>query len=270
MKGELQERIKIDLGRFSTGSTTVEYTPYYDMQNYDSIDFIVSALPRLDSSGDLGGIDYQKMTIAAYQATSATGGGSSAISSATAIIGKDSATGISTSAKCREGYIFFSTIADDAALEVTVGTAVFTGATSDSAAMFFECAASEAATVACQGFVNCFNDATNNTATALTANWKAATLAAGVPWVRILPKDPDGTHLLTLGSTGSSQIGVAGAVTAHIRVEKQYLSKRYVALGCNSTENAFPYCVHVMREAVNAPATSVAVVSKTIGQSTSK
>ena len=109
MNGELQEKFKIDNGRFSTGSTVAEYTPYYDMRNYDRIDFIVQALAKLDATGALGATDYQKLTLAAYQATSATGGGAAAIASATAIIGKDAATGITTAVKCREGFIFFST-----------------------------------------------------------------------------------------------------------------------------------------------------------------
>ena len=45
-----------------------------------------------------------------------------ALSSATSVVGKDSATGISTAAKMREGRIHFSTIASDVDISVNVGT----------------------------------------------------------------------------------------------------------------------------------------------------
>ncbi len=52
---EFQEKNKVVIGRFSTGSTTEQITPYYDMKNYRRIDFHISGLVKLDASGALGG-----------------------------------------------------------------------------------------------------------------------------------------------------------------------------------------------------------------------
>lgn len=269
--GEFQEKNKIIVGRFSTGSTVEQITPYYDMRGYRRIDFLFEGLVKREASAGGGGATgIQQFTLRALQASNNTGGGASAISSATAVVGKDAATGISTAAKCREGLLVFSTIANDAALTVNVGTAAYVSATSGSAAHYFACAASAQATVASEGFIAMFNSTVNNTATAITANWQAASYAAGA-WVRITPKDPEGTHLLRLGSTGSTQIGHGGVFQAHIGIDGQYLGdgKRYVALGVKSTIDANPYTVTVIREAVTQPVTAV-TYSKSLNSSTSK
>lgn len=267
---EFQEKYKHNVV-MSTGSTAGAYTPYYSMQDYNRIDFVFNGLVKLPSSGALGATDYQKFTLAAYQASNSTGGGSSALATATAITGVDGAASITTAVKCREGRIYFSTIADDAALTINVGSAAYISATSGSAAMYFACAASAAATVAAQGFVTMFNSTANNTATAITANWYAATDAAGVAWVKILPVDPDGTHLLTMNTTGSSQIGLGGVFSAHIGIDRQFMGegKTHIALNVKSTEHGNHYAVNVFREAVYQPVKSV-TVSKSINASTSK
>lgn len=263
--GEFQEKFQIITDRFSTGSTSVLYTGYYDMSKRRRIDFLVTGLAKLAAAGAAGATDYQRFTIAAYQASDSTGGGASAISSATAIIGKDSGTGISSLAKCRDGYINFGTLDKATDLTITINGADYQSASADTAANRFPVAgASAAATVAAQAFVTMFNSTVNNTATAVTANWAASTEGAGVAWVRIYPKDPDGTHFLVMGTTGSSMVGLGGVFTAHLGIERQFISKKYVALAINSTEHGNPYVVTVISEMDNAPTTSVAVVSKSL------
>ena len=269
--GEFKEKYNIVVDTFSTGSSSVKYTKYYDMQNYKSCEFLVSGLVKLDATGALGATDYQLLSLAAYQATSATGGGASAISSATAIIGKDSGTGISTAAKCRVGRINFATMDKATALTINVGTAAYvTSSAATTANLFVVKGASDNATVAAQAFMTMFNNASQNTSTAITANWVASTDAAGVAWVKITPRDPDGTHLLRLGVSGSSFIGVGGVFNAHISVDRQFMTKRYIALSVTTTEHGNPYVVTVLREAINKPTTSVAITHKSLSGSTTK
>jgi len=268
---EFQEKNKVLIGMFSTGATTEKFTPYYPMEGFRRIDFEVAGLVKRDVAGAAGATVIQQFTIRALQASNSTGGGASAISSATAIVGKDAATGISTSMKCREGWVNFTTFTSAVPVTLTVGTAVYTGATA-AAVMSFACAsAAVSGTVSAQAFVTMFNSTVNNTATAITANWEASTEAAAVAWVRILPKDPDGTHLLHLGTTGSSQIGVGGVFMAHIGIDQQFMKdgKTHIALGVKSTDNTNPFTVTVIREAYDQPIKAV-TFSKSLNTSTSK
>lgn len=268
---EFQEKFKIDTF-FSTGSTVAVFTQYYDMKGYRRVDFLFEGLVNLPASGVLGATDFQDFTLAAYQASDSTGGGSSAISSATAVVGKNSATGISTSQKCREGFIDFSTISGSAALTVNVGTAAYVSASiaAPAAAMTWVSGASAQASVAKEAFVSMFNS-TYNTATAVAGAWIASTVGVPAAWCRILPKDPDSTYELHLGTTGSSQVGVGGVFKAHIGIDRQHMKddKRYVALSIKSTEMANPFTVTVIREGEQLPVSNV-MISKSISQSTSK
>lgn len=270
---EFQEKHKVQIGLFSTGSTTEKVSPYYSMRDYRRVDFHVAGLVKLPSSGALGGATgIQQFTCRVLQASNSTGGGASAMSSATALVGKDAATGLSTSMKCREGLINFSILDKGTDLSITIGTAVYQSASASTAVMRFPVSgASLAATVACQAFVTMFNAATNNTATAITANWQAATEAAAVPWVRIIPKDPDGTHLLSIGTTGGTMVGLGGVFTAHIGVDRQFMAdgKTHLAIGVKSTINTNPFAVTVIREADYPPAKMV-TLSKSMNSSTSK
>jgi hypothetical protein len=240
------------------------------MKNARRADFYVSGLVQLPASGALGATDFQQFTCRVLQASNSTGGGASAMSSATAFVGKDAAAGVSTSMKCREGRISFSTLTSAVPVQLTIGTAVYTGATA-AAAMTFACAsAAAAATVAMEAFVTMFNSTVNNTATAVTANWAAATMAGA--FARIIPKDQDGTHLLILGNTAAcTQIGVGGVFQAHIGVDRQFMGdgKTHLAIGIKSTEHANPFTVHVIREMDDQPAKSV-TMSVSLNQSTSK
>lgn len=267
---EFQEKYNICLDRFSSGSTTTWYTKWYDMQKYRRVDFIVSGQVKLAAPGAAGATDYQLYNLAVYQATSVTGGGSSALASATATIGKNTATGIGTAAKCREGYILFGALDKATDIELTINEAVFTSSSDSTVANSYVVkGASAAATVASEAFAAMFNSASNNTATAITANWIAST-DAGDAIIRITPRDPDSTFLLAIGTTGGTMVGVGGAFQGHIGVDRQFLSKRYVALGLNSTEHANPCVVQVIREADNGPTTSVGLVSRSMSASTRK
>ncbi len=270
---EFQEKHNVQIGLFSTGSTVEVFTPYYSMRDFRRVDFRIAGLVKLPASGALGGATVlQQFTCRVLQASNSTGGGASALSSATALVGKDSATGISTSMKCREGWINFGVMDKATAITITVGTAAYLSDSVSTVANIFPIlGASLAATVAAQAFVTMFNAATNNTATAITALWQAATEAAGVPWVRIIPKDPDGTHLLNIGTTGGTMVGLGGVFTAHIGVDRQFMAdgKTHIALGVKSTENTNPFTVTVIRESDYPPVKSV-TYTKSINQSTSK
>lgn len=271
---EFQEKYKIDVGRFSSGSTAEIFTPYYDMRGYKSADFLFEGIVHSLSSGGLGATDFGQWTLRAMQATSSTGGGASAISSATAVVGKESATGFSATRGCREGWISFSTISGSAALNFTVGTAAFVTASvaTPAAAMTLVAGASAQATVAREAFITLFNSTQYNTSTVLVNNWYACTDATvtGDPWVRIIPRNQDSTNQLALGTTGSSQIAVGGVFTAHIGVSNHHLKEgaRYVSLGVKSTEFANPFTVTVIREPENKPAKNIFGVDKTLQGST--
>lgn len=267
---EFQEKHKVLIGLFSTGATTEQVTPYYNMEGYRRIDFIVSGLVQLPSTGALGATEHQQFTCRALQASNSTGGGASALSSATALVGKDATAGISTSMKMREGRVHFSTLTSAVPVALTIGTAVYTGATA-AAVMKFACAsAALGATVAMEAFVTMFNSTVNNTATAVTEKWIAATMAG--PWARIIPKDQDGTDLLILSNTAAcTQLGVGGVFQAHIGVDAQFMKdgKTHIALGVYSTENANPFTVTVIRE-TDFPPVKAVTYTKSINQSTSK
>lgn len=270
---EFQEKNNIQTF-FSTGCTSEIFTPYYQMAGYRRTDFLISGLVNLAAAGAAGASGVQLFTCRVMEATSSTGGGAAALSSATAVVGKDSATGISTSYKMREGVIIFGTLDKGTDLAVTVGTAAFTSASAATSAMRFVVnGSSAAATVASEAFVAMFNNASQNTSTAITENWQAATVAGNAA-VRITPKDPDGTHLLSMGTTGGTMVGLGGVFNAHIGVEHQFITdgKTHIALGVKSSIDENPVAVHIIREKEgyhSGPVTPV-TYSKSINQSTSK
>jgi hypothetical protein len=272
---ELQEQYRFDVGHFSSGSTTEKFLPYYDMKGYSRIDFLFEGVVKLLSTGSLGGATgVQMWTLRGMQSSVASGTNSSAISSATAFVGKNAATGFSATAGCREGWICFATMAADAALTVSVGTADYVSNTAMDAVHLFAAEASANATVAVEGFVAMFNSTVYNTSTVVTANWVAATdnTVAADQWVRIIPRDPGGTHTLRIGTTGSTLIGVGGVFTAHIGIDACDLGegKRYVSLGVKSSINTNPYVVTVIRKPEYMPAVNTFSIDKTLAGSTGK
>jgi hypothetical protein len=268
---EFQQKYKTHVGLCSTGCTSELLTPFYPMKGFRRADFLVSGLVNLTGAGAIGATLLQQFTCRVLQASNSTGGGTAALSSATAVIGKDSASGISTGMKMREGVIVFGTLDKGTDLTISVGTAAFVSASAATTANKFVVAGSSAnATVAAEAFVAMFNNATQNTSTAMTANWKAATVAECAA-VRIRPINPDGTHLLRLGSTNSSMVGLGGVFEVHIGVDQQFMTdgKTHLALGVHSSSDPNPFTVTVIREAYDQPVKSV-TYSKSINQSTSK
>lgn len=269
---EFQEKNKVSVGLFSTGSTVEKFTPYYSMKGYRRADFLVAGRINVTGAGAAGATTIQQFVCRVMQASNSTGGGASAMSSATALVGKDSASGISVAMKSREGWINFGTLDKATALTITVGTAAYLSDSVSTAANTFPVLGSSlAATVAAQAFVTMFNAATNNTSTAITALWAASTEKAALPYVRIMPKDPDGTDLLHLGTTNSSMVSVGGVFEAHIGVDRQFMKddKTHIALGIKSTSDEHPFVVTVIREKEQGPNKPV-TYSKSMSQSTAK
>ena len=268
---EFQEKYKTNIGLCSTGCTSELLTPWYSMQGFRRADFLISGLVNITGAGAVGGTVAQQFTCRVLQASNSTGGGTAALSSATSLVGKDSASGISTSMKMREVVIIFGTLDKGTDLTLTVGTAAFQSASAaTSANRFVVNGASAAATVAAEAFVTMFNNASQNTSTAITTKWQAATVS-GCAAVRIKPIDPDGTDLLHIGSTQSTMVGLGGVFESHIGIDRQFMTdgKTHIALGVKSTCDENPFTVMVVRESDFPPITPV-TMSKSINQSTSK
>jgi hypothetical protein len=266
---EFQEKYKINIALFdATGSTTEKISDYYDMLDTKRIDFLVES--KVLPLSSVGADDHQQITVRLLQSSDSTGGGASAISSATALVGKNLTTGISTVAKMKEAWLRFSTMNSDTALHVVMNGASYISATSGSAAHYFAAGASLAATVASEGFVAMFNSTVNNTATAITENFVAST-QAGNALVRIAPKNPDSTRDIAI-SAGGTLISVGGVFAAHIGLDQQFMGegKRYVAIGVKTTSDPSPFVVTAFREVINAPAQLNIQQSKSMNQSTSK
>lgn len=270
---EFQEKFKVNVALFdSTGSTTERISDYFDMRGVKRADAILEGFmsPTTGGPSTLA----HAFTLRLLQATDSTGGGATGISSATAgpsNMGKDSATGISATVGLREGLIRFSTMHGSAAdFTVNVGTAAFTSG-SAAAAMVFSAQASDNATLASEGFVTLFNSTVNNTSTAITANWRASTMA-GVAMVKISPIDHESTGSLRLGTTGASNISIGGVFMGHVGIDSQFMKDgcRYLAVGAKSTSAAFPFTVTLVREKVDTPVVQEWTISKSISQSTSK
>jgi hypothetical protein len=257
MGKELQERYKIDLLQFdSTGSTTPNISRYYDMYGYRRADFLISGrtLMTIASTGA------QAMyTAQVYLATDCSGGGQTALSSATAIVGKSATVNITATAKCNELWLVWDTAEyKTTALSMTIGTAVFVSSSAASVAMAYACAgASLAATVASEGFITMFNSTVLNTSTVLTENWVAlhphsSVTKAADARVRIVRKNADSTHTLLFTQDATcTHVNFGMGFTAHIGVDTQHLpdGKRYIAIAVNSSDTEQPYSVTLLREA---------------------
>jgi hypothetical protein len=270
---EFQEKNKVDICIFdSTGSTTENISGYYSMKGVRRADFIITG-KTLCSTGGPSTLA-QTYIARVIQATDSSGGGATGISSATAVAGKLTATGIGTAAKAEEAWIKFSTIQADAALTVTINGRAFISATSGSAAYYFAAGASVNATVASEGFKACFN-ATNNT---LSSVWVAvdphsSSTKAADAVVRIKRKDPDGTAQITIGTTGASVISVGMPVVMHLGVGCDNMGDGagYVALGVYSTGSINPYSAVLIREYESGPVSKQGLqYSKSLTQSTAK
>jgi hypothetical protein len=255
---ELQEKYKIDLLQFdSTGSTAPNISRYYDMRGYRRADFLISGrtLMALTATGAQA-----LYTAQVYLATDSTGGGQTALSSATSIVGKSGTVNIGATAKCNELWLVFDTAemaSAGTAVAFTIGTAAFNSASVAAAMVFAAKGASANATIASEGFITAFNSTIINTSTVLTENWVALHPHSSVtkdadPRVRIVRKDPDSTKTLIFTQDATcTHVQFGMGFLTHIGVDAQFLpeGKRYIAIAVNSSDVEQPYSVTLLREA---------------------
>ena len=213
------------------GCTAVRYLPYYDMRGYESIDFFVSGAIE---GGTVAATAAQNVSAQIYRATDSTGGGATAISSATGTIGKIG-TAITTVAKGKGLFIEFTTKLNHAAFGATMAVLgqEFVSATANSAAYFFCGLASAVSSGAAGGFITAFN----NTNCTLSSAWKAekGQLSTTLTYVYIRPKGETfvgATEYVSAGgSTLAGGIGIP-SVGMHLAVKTEQLKdSRYVTIG---------------------------------------
>lgn len=243
---DLLEKYRITAS-FSSGSSTIQYSPYLDMRGVRRIDYFLTGQVKKLAVGAAGGTELQGFNMALYQASNSTGGGASAISSATAVFGKSGTAAVSSSMKMRTAYIGFGANGGSSTrLAMTVNGITIT-ANSLVTSMGYAGRASAQATVAVEGFATFFNNTAYNTSTALTDHFLASTHDG--TWVKIYPKDPDGTVCLAI-TCPSSLISVGGEFTGRLGIEQKHMKdgKRYISCGVYSTEDALPYTLTVVRE----------------------
>jgi len=211
------------------GCTAVRYTQYYDMLGMESIDFIVSANI---AGGTDAGTAMQNVFSQIYRATSSTGGGSTALSSATGVVAK-TATSVGTVARGKSLLLTFTTDLTHANLNASVTVMGKTFLSKDgggSAALCFQGLSCAAATVAAVSFVSVFN--TNASLT----EWKAEVgqSSTGIAHVFIRPRSETAVSAsVHVTGVGSSIITVGvPAVGVHLAAKTEHLGDyRYVALG---------------------------------------
>lgn len=230
------DRNKIDLWADPIGigiqDTSMRYTQYYDMRGYESIDFLVSGIFEGSTHGQTA-IQYTDFQI--YKATDSSGGGNTAVSSATGRMTKVG-TAITTAAKAKSLYISFSTKINDAAMGATFSVLGqdFFSATGNSAAGAFAGLSSVAATVAALSFITAFNTHTSATA------WKAelGPTCTAFAEVMIRPKSETAVGSTVYVSAGGSTVLPVGVprMGGHLGIKTEHLRDgyRYVALGMKS------------------------------------
>jgi len=241
------EQYRIDIWGDPYGSTAEQFTPYFDMLGYDSIDFIINSGIRASTAEST----YQGTVVCRLmQASNATGGGATAISSATACMSKGG-TAVTTASHGKSLVVSFTTLSSGAT--VTVLGQQFIANSSASAAYYFSGAASVQATVASEGFKTAFNSP-NNT---LSSAWVATTHASG-PYVFIRPKTVtsiDSTFYVSAAGSTLINVGIP-ELGGHIGFDAQYLKDgcRYVSCGVKGGTVANPIAITVIRKKSSLPA----------------
>jgi hypothetical protein len=213
------------------GCTAVRYLPYYDMRGYESIDFFVSGAIE---GGTVAATAKQNVSAQIYRATNSTGGGATAISSATGTIGK-TGTAITTVAKGKGLMIEFTTGLTHAAFgaTMTILGQQFVSATGNTAAYYFAGLGSAVSSLVAGGFITAFN----NTNCTLSSAWKAekGQHSTSKTFVYIRPKGETFVGATEYVSAGGSTIfGGIGvpSVGMHLSVKTEQLKdSRYVTLG---------------------------------------
>lgn len=233
------------------GCTAVRYLPYYDMRGYESIDFFVSGAIE---GGTVAATAKQNVSAQIYKATDSTGGGATAISSATGVLAK-SATAITTVAKAKSLFLEITTAMTDAALgaTMTILGQEFISATGNSAAYYFAGLASAESSLVAQGFVTAFN----NTNCTLSSAWKAemGQQSTTKSFVYIRPKGE--THVgatVYVSAGGSTVYGGIGipSVGVHLAVKTEQLKDcRYVSLGYSQSGASLVTSTVVVRQPIS-------------------
>jgi len=246
------EKHKVDIWADPIGGcTAVRYLPYYDMLDMESIDFFISGAIE---GGTVGTTCAQNISAQIYRATNSTGGGATAISSATGILAK-SATSIGTVARAKGLMIEFNQGLADGNLgaTMTVLGQEFISATGNSAAYYFAGLASAESSLVAAGFVTAFN----NTNCTLSSAWKAelGQESTGKSFVFIRPKGE--THVGATeyvsaeGSTVFGGIGVP-SVGVHLAVKTEQLKDhRYVSLGISQSGASLAVATAVIRQPIS-------------------
>ena len=264
---ELKNGLKVDVWADPVGigrhTTSVRYTPWYDMRDYKSIDFVVQAMFEGSTYGTTSA---QYTDFQLYKATDSSGGGSTAISSATGRMTK-AGTAITTAEKAKALYITFDQSLADGNLGATVsilGQDFLTADVGGSAAGAFAGLASVAATVVAKSFVSVFNTHTSCTA------WKAelGETSTGRAMVYIRPKSETAVAASVYAYAGGSTLIPVGVpqLGGHLGISADLLRDgyRYVALGmaqgASGLTTGLPYkpvSVTVLRErAADSPVAS--------------
>lgn len=231
---ELKDKIKTDVWMEPVGigrhTTTRRYTPWYDMKDYRSIDFVVTAMFEGTTYGTTSAqyIDFQ-----IYKATDSSGGGSTAISSATGRMTK-AGTAITTAAKAKSLMITFDQTLADGNLGATVsllGQDFLTADVGGSIAGAFYGLASVESSLVAANFVSVFN--THTSCTAWKAELGETSTARSVVYIR--PRSETAVGATVYAAAGGSTLIPVGvpSMGGHLGIKAELLRDgyRYVALG---------------------------------------
>lgn len=230
------------------GCTAVRYLPYYDMLGYEEIDFFVS---QAIEGGTVAATAMQGLSAQIYKATDSTGGGATALSSATGALAK-TGTAIGTVAKGKSLFIEFTTALTHAAYgaTMTVLGQEFISATGNSAAYYFCGTGSAKSSAVAGGFITAFN----NTNCTLSDRWIAikGQHSTTLTYVHIRPKGetfvPSSEYVSAGGSTIYGGIGIP-SVCLHLAVKQEQLKDcRYVGLGVASSGASLVTSTVVVRQ----------------------
>jgi hypothetical protein len=264
---EFQEKHKIDLAIFdSTGATAETISQYFDMLGHERIDFLVQTRFQLPTT--LTSTLVEQGVIRLLQASGATGAGATAISSATAVVGRSVKNCVSLADKANEIYIQFTTLASGATFSVAGYQYSYDSTADATARVMNSTGATAAASVASELFVTNFNSTANNP---LATVWAAATVASALVKISPFNVDAQATYLTATGST-LVNVGM-GKCVGHLGLDAKFMKDgcRYVAIGFKSSNANTPVAAMAIRTAISNPVNQWAVsASKSMAGSTSK
>ena len=231
-------------------NTAVRYTQWYDMYGHNEINFFVSGAFEGSSHGTTA---VQFINFQIYKATNSTGGGATAVSSATGRFSKVG-TAITTAAKAKSLFIGFTTAhLTNASLGATLSILGkdFLSATANSAAGAFCGLSSVAATVGAESFKTAFN--THASLSSWVAEVGPANTAAA--YVTIRPKSETAVGATVYVKAGGSTIipvGVPG-MGGHLSIKTELLGEgyRYVALGIKCGSSGMTTGANYVRQPVS-------------------